>query len=104
MARQERREGAERSRSERLTAGQAAKAGLAQLVELIGRKPLGVASVEPAEGGWVIGVEVVEETRIPSSADMLALYEAEIDDEGSLVSYRRLRRYPRGRPDNGESG
>lgn len=92
----------DRRGSGRMTAADAAKAGVTQLVELIGRKPIGVASVQPAEGGWVIGVEVVEETRIPSSADMLALYEAEIDDDGGLVSYKRLRRYPRGRPDDGE--
>ena len=83
----------------RLVAADAAKAALRQLFELTGKKPTGVTSVEPAEGGWVVGVEVLEDQRIPSSADILALYEVEVDDEGSLVSYRRLRRYPRGRGD-----
>src|SRR5262245_54926056 len=48
-------------------------------------------------GGWRVTVEVVETHRIPDSADILAAYQAEVDDEGDLVSYRRLRRYPRGR-------
>ncbi|GLZ03374.1 hypothetical protein Acsp03_08410 [Actinomadura sp. NBRC 104412] len=48
-------------------------------------------------GGWRVTVEVVETHRIPDSADILAAYQAEVDDDGDLVSYRRLRRYPRGR-------
>jgi hypothetical protein len=48
-------------------------------------------------GGWCVIVEVVETRRIPDSADILATYQAEVDDDGELVSYRRLRRYNRGR-------
>ena len=33
----------------------------------------------------------------------LALYEAEMDMEGDLLSYRRLRRYRRGRGDSSEA-
>jgi hypothetical protein len=47
-------------------------------------------------------VDVVEDRRIPSSTDMLSTYEAEIDGDGELLSYRRVRRYPRGRGDNGD--
>jgi hypothetical protein len=53
----------------------------------------GVTGVEVAEeGGWVVGVEVVEARRISSSSDVLALYEVDIDDDGSLLSYRRVKR------------
>jgi hypothetical protein len=85
-----------------LSAAQAAKTGLRQLIELTGKDPEGVTGVELSEEGWVIGVEVVEDRRVPSSADILATYEAELDTEGELVSYRRVRRYPRGRGDQGE--
>lgn len=89
---------------QRMTAAQAAKAGLKQLTELIGKSPLGVAAVEPAQGGWLVSVEVLEASRIPSSADMLALYEVEIDDDAELVSYRRVRVYSRGQTVGRESG
>jgi Gas vesicle synthesis protein GvpO len=49
------------------------------------------------DGGWRVIVEVVETRRIPDSADILATYLAEIGGDGELVSYRRLRRYLRGR-------
>ena len=92
-----------RSRSEGLTAAKAGEAALRQITELTGKDPEGVTGVEPGGDGWVVGVEVVEDRRIPSSTDVLAIYEIEIDSGGELVSYRRLRRYPRGRGDDVDS-
>ena len=44
-------------------------------------------------------VEVVEVSRIPDSADILAVYDVRLDADGDLISYRRLRRYARGQLD-----
>ena len=85
-----------------VTAPEAAQAALRAIVDLTGKNPEGVTAVEPTEDGWLVGVEVVEDQRVPSSSDILALYEAELDADGGLMSYRRGRRYPRGRGDNGE--
>lgn len=87
-----------------LPAMEAAKAGVRQIAALTGREPQGVVSLEPAEDGWVVGVEVVEDRRIPSATDVLAIYEAELDLDGQLVAYQRKRRYPRGKADSGEAG
>ena len=70
---------------------------------LTSRTVVGVTSVEPSEQGWLVEVEVVEDPRIPSSSDMLALYEAELDENGDLLAYRRTRRYARGRADAGRN-
>ncbi len=86
-----------RRQPEKTSAAQAAQAGLREIVELTGKDPEGVTGVEPGDDGWVVGVEVVEDRRIPSSADILAIYEAELDRGGNLLSYRRLQRYPRGK-------
>lgn len=88
-----------RRADERLSAPAAARMGMEDVRDLTGREPLGVVSVEPADDGWQVGVEVVEERRIPSSADMLALYTAEISADGDLLSCRRDRRYLRGSTD-----
>ncbi|WP_214317817.1 gas vesicle protein GvpO [Nonomuraea sediminis] len=79
-----------------LSAATAGAVGLRHIADLTSREPEGVTLVEPDEDGWVVDVEVVEDRRIPSSSDILALYEAELDEEGNLLSYRRLRRYRRG--------
>ena len=84
-----------------LTAAAAAAEALAHVNELISSKPVGITSVEPAEDGWLVEVEVLEERRIPSSADLLALYEVELDPEGELMAYRRTKQYGRGRSGNG---
>ena len=92
-----------RETERRIRAPEAAKAGLRQIVELTAKEPEGVTTVQPAEDGWKVGVEVVVERRIPSSADLLALYEVELDPDGALMSYRRTRRYSRGRGGNEDS-
>ena len=89
-----------RGRGDGLTAAKAGQAALRQIAELTGKESEGVTGVEPADEGWVVGVEVVEDRRIPSSTDILATYETELDMDGELVSYRRVRRYPRGRGDD----
>jgi hypothetical protein len=71
----------------------------AQLQELNGRFPETVSAFARTDGGWEITVEVVELSRIPTSTDVLASYEAELDADGNVLEYRRVRRYFRNRPD-----
>jgi len=85
-----------------LTAGQASQAALRQVAELTSNRPEGVTEVSRTDDGWTVGVEVVEVERIPSSTDILATYEIAIGAGGDLVSYRRIKRYARGRGDSGE--
>jgi gas vesicle protein GvpO len=75
----------------------AAQEGKRLIAAVTSREPEGVTSVEPTDGGWMIEVEVLEDRHIPSSSDVLALYEIELDPEGTLLSYRRVQRYVRGR-------
>jgi hypothetical protein len=88
-------------RRPRLTAAQAGRHGLRQIADLTGKDPEGVSGVEPAQDGWLVTVEVVEDQRIPSATDVLASYQTEIGPDGDLLSYRRTRRYSRGRGDDG---
>ncbi|MEV6324482.1 gas vesicle protein GvpO [Nocardia sp. NPDC051787] len=85
-----------------LEAQQAGAAATEHLLELTSKEAEGVTSIEPTQDGWLVEIEVVEARRIPSSADMLALYEVEIDLDGNLLAYRRTRRYGRGSTDIGE--
>ena len=82
-----------------LTAAEVAQTGLQQIAELTAKPLEGVTQVQPDGDTWTVGVEVVEDRRVPSSADVLGLYEIDIDKSGDVLSYRRLRRYARGRGD-----
>jgi Gas vesicle synthesis protein GvpO len=86
----------------RLSAAEAGRDGLQQVTELTGKTPESVTGVRRSQDGWVVTVEVIEDRRIPSSTDILATYEAELDNDGELLSYRRVRRYSRGRGDDGD--
>ena len=85
----------------RLSAAEASREGLQQIVELTGKEPETVTGVKRTRNGWTVTVEVIEDHRVPSSTDILATYETEIDGDGELLSYRRTRRYARGRGDDG---
>jgi len=85
-----------------LSAAEAGREGLRQVTELTGKDPEGVSGVQRSQDGWLVTVDVVEDRRIPSSTDILSTYETEIDDDGELLSYRRVRRYSRGLTDNGD--
>jgi Gas vesicle synthesis protein GvpO len=85
-----------------LTVKDAARAALQQIVDLTAKPAETITGVERTEDGWRVGIEVIEDRRIPSSADILATYRAEMDQKGDLVSYHRVRRYPRGRGDSNE--
>ncbi len=82
----------------RAKAGQVAIEAARQLQELTGKEPESVTSLRRSEDGWQVQVEVVEVRRIPETTDVLALYELDVDEQGALEGYRRLRRYARGVP------
>ncbi len=94
---------ADRDTGAKPSASRIAAQALEHITALTSKDVVGVTSVEPAEQGWLVEVEVLEEARIPSSSDMLALYEAELSEDGDLLAYRRTRRYARGRADAGRS-
>ncbi len=67
-----------------------------QLAALTGLEPDTLASLRKGEDGWHVTVVLVEMRRIPEASDMLATYEAVLDDEGNLLGYERTSRYHRG--------
>jgi hypothetical protein len=71
-----------------------------QLQALTGRESEGVTGMERTDDGWAIRVEVLELRRVPTTTDMLGLYEVRTDHRGRLQGYRRLRRYARGTADD----
>ncbi len=95
--RSERRGTSRDERARRLPAAGAGALAVPSIKELIGKDAEGVTELRPSEDGWTVGVEVLEDRRIPSSGDILAIYEVQLDEEGELTSYRRTARYSRGR-------
>lgn len=84
------------TRRKTLSAADVGASAQEQVAELTGKQVVGVTSVEKTEDGWQVGVEVVEGARVPSTADLLAIYQADLDSGGELQGYKRLKRYVRG--------
>ena len=70
-----------------------------QLAELTGMSAETVSSFEQTEDGWSLEVEVLELARVPDTMSLMASYQVDLDPEGQLTGYRRVRRYERGRAD-----
>src|SRR5438874_12079273 len=70
-----------------------------QLAALTGRPADSVSGLARDGEGWRVSIDVVELERIPSSTDVLATYECELDTDGNLVGYERIRRYVRSQSD-----
>jgi hypothetical protein len=76
----------------------------AQLAELTGMSAENVSSFEQTEDGWSLEVEVLELARVPDTMSLMASYQVDLDPEGQLTGYRRVRRYERGRADTHRPG
>ncbi|MFE5887893.1 gas vesicle protein GvpO [Streptomyces sp. NPDC002285] len=76
----------------------------AQLAELTGKDAETVSSFEQTEDGWALEIEVLELSRVPDTMSLMASYQVELDHQGQLTGYRRVRRYERGRSDARRSG
>ena len=72
-----------------------------QVAQLTGRPADTVSSIERTEDGWRLEIELVELERIPATTNILATYQVELDREGDVVSYRRVRRYFRNAAEEG---
>jgi gas vesicle protein GvpO len=80
----------------------AARRAAQQVRDLTGHDPENVVSVTKEDGGWQVGVEVLELHRVPETTDVLAVYEVTLDTGGDLVRCQRGPRYHRASTTEGE--
>ena len=60
-----------------------------ELSKLTRLKASSTVGVIKDEKGWHISVEMLEKKSIPDQMDILAIYEALLDDEGNLLGFER---------------
>jgi Gas vesicle synthesis protein GvpO len=84
-------------RPSRLSGGQLAQRARQELAEITGLEAESVTALARADDIWSVTVELLELPRMPDTDDLLGSYEAQLDDSGELLRYRRVRRYPRSR-------
>ena len=84
-----------------LSGAQLALAAREQLSAITGMQAESVTSLKRADDGtWRVTVELLELSRVPSTDDMLGSYEAELNERGELLGYRRRGRYTRSQADD----
>ncbi len=72
-----------------MKASEVIKVAEKELAALTKLEPTGVKGVFRDEEGWHATVEMIEKKSIPDGMDVLALYEATLDDEGNVLKFER---------------
>ena len=86
----------ERATRRRLSGAKLAQLAREELSEITGLEAESVSALERNEDDtWTVSVELLELSRIPETDDVLGTYEVDVDADGELLGYRRVRRYPR---------
>jgi hypothetical protein len=80
----------------KLSAAELSLAALAAVKELTGYQPEAVTGLEWDGDLWRVTVDALELPRIPNTTDVLGSYAVQLDDQGTLHGYRRVRRFQRG--------
>lgn len=83
----------------RLALSEAVQEAMTQVSRLLGREAESVTGVRRDGDGWSVLVDVVELERVPSTTSVIATYRVDVDRDGELSGYERMRRYTRGTTD-----
>jgi gas vesicle protein GvpO len=78
-----------------LSARELAQAAMSAMADLTRYEPESVSGMEWDGESWHVAVDVLELARVPNTTDVLATYDVRLDDEGTLLSYTRARRFQR---------
>jgi hypothetical protein len=74
-----------------------------QLADVTGLKPEGVVRAARENGGWQVGLELLELSRIPAASDVLGEYEVILGEDGDMLRFERKRTRLRGETRDEES-
>jgi hypothetical protein len=83
------------SKNGKLSAIELGQAALTTIEDLTGYRPEAVTALQWDGESWCVTVDVLEMERIPNTTDVLGSYEVQLDEEGTLRGYKRVRRFNR---------
>lgn len=65
------------------------------MAAITGLPPDTVSRLDPGEGGWTVGIDMIEHRSIPRTQDLLASFEVTLDAAGNIQRWRRTGRFHR---------
>ncbi len=78
-----------------LSGAQIAMQAKEQLATLTGLPVDTISALSKDDQSWLVCVEIVELKCVPNCKDMLGCYQVRLDDDGTIISYKRVKRYTR---------
>jgi hypothetical protein len=86
---------------DRMPARELAAVAKETIAELTGFPPESVSGLQRDGDNWLVMVDVCELERIPSTTDVMATYEVQLDGHGDVAGYKRTRRFVRSQAEEG---
>ncbi len=80
--------------------GREVRDAVRDLADDLGWQSEAVSGLRRTADGWTATVDVVETSRVPSTTDVIGVYEIDLDEQADMLGFRRLRHDIRGRGDN----
>ena len=81
--------------------GSIVREAIRQFIEVNGTEPEQISGVRASDDGWSVLVEVLDLERVPSTTSVLSSYRLDVDSDGQLIGFERVRRYVRAATDGG---
>jgi len=69
-----------------------------RLRDVTGLKVEAITRAIKDNGGWRVGVDTLEMSRIPTATDVIGDYEVLLDEDGNMLRFERKRTRLRGEP------
>jgi len=69
-----------------------------RLRDVTGLKVEAITRATKDNGGWRVGVDTLEMSRIPTATDVIGDYEVLLDEDGNMLRFERKRTRLRGQP------
>jgi hypothetical protein len=66
-----------------------------QMQQITGLPAETVSRCNQAETGWMLGIDMLEHRSVPRTQDLLASFEVNLDENGTITSWRRTGRFLR---------
>lgn len=67
-----------------------------KIKEALDKEPEAISSLEETKEGWVLQCDVLEKKAVPSTFDLLKVFEFRLDKNGEITGFKQIKKVRRG--------
>jgi len=67
-----------------------------KIKEALNKEPEAISSLEETKDGWVLQCDVLEKKAVPSTFDLLKIFEFRLDKNAEITGFKQVKKVRRG--------